>query len=539
MTQLTVGTSIGAGFGLVGAAMSGRAVPMWNSPNELNRLPIRLVIPTPNTTSLHLAGSVADSTGGYLIHNLGGKLDLPNGSVIDIPVTASMKVDDALRWQQASAENIPLLLNKNTSAWEQAYLTSQLQNDLIMVARNAMDDVNAATWLSLSKPTSGFREWAEKFADQYSGSALFTKVREAAIAGMKNIGCFAAGTLVHTQQGLRPIETINVGDYVLSKPEGGEGEMSYKRVTKTFEYQDKEVIFLQIRVKKNQERVSGSGEYDKLLVTRNHPFWVLDQYLDDLIIYGDDETPFLKSFNTWVRADLLRPGMTLLLQDGRTGVVSGCDRLNRMAIPGYGWWYDIYSDRYDDSTLDGFDEYYNYGEIITLDDNGNIRYGGGTIKAGDQEIIPCDPNADPNSPAPGSSLYLNEGVNWRAGYTNKRGVDWENEDPDLWFSTTVYNLEVEDDHTYFVGDMGVWVHNTNCEELSKFATGIKIFSSIKDSYTPYVNSHPNTVEINIVKDYDKLFTQRWASIQQRTLGSIHNDNWLPNARQTSGLVYRG
>ena len=30
---------------------------------------------------------------------------------------------------------------------------------------------------------------------------------------------------------------------------------------------------------------------------------------------------------------------------------------------------------------------------------------------------------------------------------------------------TVYNIEVEDYHTYYVGHIGVWVHNTNCGEI--------------------------------------------------------------------------
>ena len=33
------------------------------------------------------------------------------------------------------------------------------------------------------------------------------------------IPCFAAGTLVHTKEGLKPIEDICVGDWVLSYPE--------------------------------------------------------------------------------------------------------------------------------------------------------------------------------------------------------------------------------------------------------------------------------------------------------------------------------
>jgi hypothetical protein len=54
--------------------------------------------------------------------------------------------------------------------------------------------------------------------------------------------CFAAGTLVHTQTGLVPIEQIKVGDMVLSKPESGEGEQAYKRVTRTFAHEPQTVM---------------------------------------------------------------------------------------------------------------------------------------------------------------------------------------------------------------------------------------------------------------------------------------------------------
>jgi len=30
------------------------------------------------------------------------------------------------------------------------------------------------------------------------------------------------------------------------------------------------------------------------------------------------------------------------------------------------------------------------------------------------------------------------------------------------YRATVYNIEVEGWHTYFVGELGVWVHNANC-----------------------------------------------------------------------------
>jgi len=34
------------------------------------------------------------------------------------------------------------------------------------------------------------------------------------------------------------------------------------------------------------------------------------------------------------------------------------------------------------------------------------------------------------------------------------------------FATTVYNFQVEDYHTYFVGESNVWVHNANYKEAN-------------------------------------------------------------------------
>ena len=48
---------------------------------------------------------------------------------------------------------------------------------------------------------------------------------------------FIKGTRAHTKDGLKPIEEIKVGDYVLSKPESGEGEVAYKRVVRTVKWE--------------------------------------------------------------------------------------------------------------------------------------------------------------------------------------------------------------------------------------------------------------------------------------------------------------
>ncbi|TDM06778.1 MAG: hypothetical protein C4K60_11380 [Ideonella sp. MAG2] len=82
------------------------------------------------------------------------------------------------------------------------------------------------------------------------------------------IFCFAAGTLVHTKQGLMPIEQIKVGDWVLSKHESGSGEQAYKRVTRTIKSNKKVPIVYLEYYPEPYERIHG------LFVTCEHPFFV-------------------------------------------------------------------------------------------------------------------------------------------------------------------------------------------------------------------------------------------------------------------------
>lgn len=83
---------------------------------------------------------------------------------------------------------------------------------------------------------------------------------------MKSSG-FVAGTLVDTFQGLRPIETVKVGDLVLSKPEHG-GEQAYKRVIRAFAHPPTRVV----RVVYFRE---GARERSSFIdTTLEHPFWV-------------------------------------------------------------------------------------------------------------------------------------------------------------------------------------------------------------------------------------------------------------------------
>lgn len=68
-------------------------------------------------------------------------------------------------------------------------------------------------------------------------SAKLSKVDENIRYPDKAGGCFIKGTRVYTKEGRKPIEEVQVGDYVLSSPEDGSGQPEYKRVLKTIAHE--------------------------------------------------------------------------------------------------------------------------------------------------------------------------------------------------------------------------------------------------------------------------------------------------------------
>lgn len=138
-----------------------------------------------------------------------------------------------------------------------------------------------------------------------------------------------AGTLVHTREGLRPIEKIQVGNYVLSKPESGYGETNYQQVTKTFSYEDRELYLIDMTEIDPATGGALNGRTEYIAATGAHPVWV-QRFVQ--LNWETDET-VVTTVNNWVsvreiylknwhaywsgpEVQLTRPGAFVLLANG-------------------------------------------------------------------------------------------------------------------------------------------------------------------------------------------------------------------------------
>lgn len=229
---------------------------------------------------------------------------------------------------------------------------------------------------------------------------------------------FVAGTLVHTHTGLVPIEQIKVGDMVLSKPENGEGELAYKPVVNTFEFDDKEVWYVEVRNSPcyDEERIySGELEYykDFIIETPNHPFWIIGK-LDRS--RGSSNTKiklYPKAY--WSRLDGLTIDTIVLLANGMMSVVESIQPVSVMVNPQHGF-------------LQGYAQY----QWWTEDSGSYIDF---------SEHIPVLHYKKYNT-------LFNEEVRF---YANDGEWDFPVK------KRKVYSLEVADYHSYFVGEGGIWV----------------------------------------------------------------------------------
>jgi hypothetical protein len=383
--------------------------------------------------------------------NMAGNLDKPRLSDTEKALIDARKANmqQAVKlYAQRQAKAMMGYIDKGASLQEQAFEVAQIQECILLAARNSLEDGNAAGYLNLAHPVKGFDELKAELGKYYAGDKLWEEVIAKAQSNTQaeSAGCFVAGTLVHTKEGLRPIEEIKVGDWVLSKPEDGSGGPEYRQVSKTLEFDDKPLWYVEWEDPGLHGRCGRDGDLSIsevlglegrcfVITTPNHPFWVEESdprrmWLEDFK-YCDPDDP-----NTprppwpqrqWARADHLVRGMKMLKADGGQVEVLASRRVYKTGDPAQGW-------------IDRDDQDYGLGvNFADLDDQPlgalNARY----------------------KPSGHGGYVLNPDKSWLDDVDPYLGSA-----PESWCRRKVYNLEVEGCHTYFVDTLGVWVHNDDC-----------------------------------------------------------------------------
>ena len=299
---------------------------------------------------------------------------------------------------------------------------------------------------------------------------------------------FVAGTLVHTDKGLVPIEQIKVGDRVLSRPENDPNAPNeYKRVVKTFKSAEKQKI---IRVAYRRPQVMDKALIDKLIAD-NYDEVIYDCHklplTDELYLYCTEDHPFWTKEAGWVTAVNLEgntdessyyPPNTLINYQGIPLLDAGSTfstPLKRTSIPDVA----VQTNDNDRSTRCHEGEIYSItdfrsGRPILIDLEGRIEDGWSK----EQEFIKLSeasedfrlPFTEAGNFYIGSAVYGYEMGHYKSyeelsddiHLTREQLQEFNKKAEDSqYYLATVYNIEVADFHTYFVGVDGVWIHNSN------------------------------------------------------------------------------
>ncbi|RZU36831.1 hypothetical protein EV700_3044 [Fluviicoccus keumensis] len=253
---------------------------------------------------------------------------------------------------------------------------------------------------------------------------------------------FAAGTPVHTNKGLVPIEQLEIGDYVLSSPDNEKGLKEYKRITSVYKSLEKKEIFRLRHVTRLPSRFKdGHYEMETLYLTENHPVWVSrigentaeDMSYDLGVEINPDDGPgwqFAKDVGGMEGA-IISKGPTFL-GDIWAGGLYSTDIENVFWAKPTGYDPGLIMDfRRNLQTI------YFIGDRLDdcLSPESMYRFGNSVIY-GDPEKHPLVHNF----------LKMIRDTGLRHEFYGDAKV-------------TVYNIDVEDFHTYYVGELGLWVHH--------------------------------------------------------------------------------
>ena len=271
--------------------------------------------------------------------------------------------------------------------------------------------------------------------------------------------CFVGGTLVHTERGLVQIQDVQIGERVLSA-DPITGQQSYQAVTKLIKTENQRVIFIEFNYwidpnldfferRKVRKEILAKFNLNgialpsvQFIVTPEHPFWV--------------------DGKGWVTANKLTTEDIVVDKDGNKYTAAAAAGYNAKAqaniykinqsnyglMPYYGS-----EDRFDAVLVDlikGIE----IDEVVKNHPTLNKLYSKNTHWKEDLlEQLPEEDRA--NAHFHGFS---------QGDWVNPETIQWD--EGEGYVTTTVYNLEVENTHTYFVGEYGIWVHNCGDAKLA-------------------------------------------------------------------------
>lgn len=226
---------------------------------------------------------------------------------------------------------------------------------------------------------------------------------------MSNQNGFVAGTLVHTDQGLVPIQELKIGDRVLSRAENDpDAPNEYKCVTKVMSFEDSTIIQLPYLQESSPELIN-------------------------IIYLSDCNLVWLEENKRWVTAiDLVTSNkLTVINNEDSTYVWKPSEVTKLISKNG---------------------EIYGYCNGIIED----LKYGNSLLKFENGELFTCNVDDIRHS----EDKYIDNLK--KIELKNNNNMDEKGFEVarigQTKFRIPVHNLEVDDFQTYFVGELGVWVH---------------------------------------------------------------------------------
>ncbi|MCE3019071.1 MAG: polymorphic toxin-type HINT domain-containing protein, partial [Pirellula sp.] len=284
------------------------------------------------------------------------------------------------------------------------------------------------------------------------------KLQDVAVMAIRYPMCFVAGTQVHTQNGMKSIETIKVGDLVLTRDENTpDSPNRYRPVTELFQTSPNRLLTIRYVVE---------SEVEELTCTGQHPFYVVRvdkgheaSYTSQLSnVEGSTNASEVASPSTgqFCQADQLEIGDELLLADGRHATI----------------------------------------------------------------------------------FYIDE----------QQAADGE--------TFTTYNFSVDEYHTYFVGKLGVWVHNTGnpCDEAfvvfqKGLDNGSGFTKAYRDSIQWLLDKHGHSEGLSLLRKHEDdlkdliadglkySLTKDYPDLKNTKLADfVSRNRWLEPTRDSSGTL---